>query len=460
MVENVVDLERSFQLVTAEGEVAAERQVAGVPGLGMVLRDVGHRLIAFACVYETVVQMPAAIIDARHERAAVPGEIGNLSAVPGALGVCEILRLLESVGRAQVGARRAQYERSADSCIDAPDADQAEIDHRPLELVGGGCCDDLVLHLVVIGIERDVELPEHPPDPMLVPGQADVVLRRELRFQIFVADEGIVQVVERGHPEDALVEGPERQVFVVKRNELQNGRRRPFVAVLRSGAGFPCVVVDEGVEQAALEFQMGPAEGGGQGRQQRVSRRVHEVHQVGVKRIELPVTRQVDVPPGEDVPRLGQRQIGFLLPITVVHIHRRDVEAWVGQIVEIIIGVFETGVEMPVAPLLVQGSLGKEVGVPLPVFVTELARLLPHEGAGIAAFRIIEVEFHPPVSVGNTAVKALFHAQCPHVAVLAHGGGVVAVALAVSELVPSRGVEIFGAEGTRNVLSQFLFPED
>ena len=66
MVENVVDLERSFQLVTAEGEVAAERQVAGVPGLGMVLRDVGHRLIAFARVYETLVQMPAAIIDARH----------------------------------------------------------------------------------------------------------------------------------------------------------------------------------------------------------------------------------------------------------------------------------------------------------------------------------------------------------------------------------------------------------
>ena len=78
MVENVVDLERSFQLVTAEGEVAAERQVAGVPGLGMVLRDVGHRLIAFARVYETVpASVPAGTCSGHRPPSPAPARCGH-----------------------------------------------------------------------------------------------------------------------------------------------------------------------------------------------------------------------------------------------------------------------------------------------------------------------------------------------------------------------------------------------
>ena len=115
---------------------------------------------------------------------------------------------------------------------------------------------------------------------------------------------------------------------------------------------------------------------------------------------------------------------------------------------------------MVVAKFFIQTSLHEEVGIPLPVFVAEFAGFFPHEGAGIPALGIVEIELHPPVSVGDLPVEAVFHAEGAHVAVLADGRGVVAVEPAVGELVFARGVEVFRADGVGDLAAQFLLPEE
>ena len=84
-----------------------------------------------------------------------------------------------------------------------------------------------------------------------------------------------------------------------------------------------------------LQLEFFPAQRRRQRRENRMPGRVDEVDQVGIERVELVVDGQVDVPPVRNLVFLRNRSIGFLLPVAVVHIHRGDVQPWVGEIVQV-----------------------------------------------------------------------------------------------------------------------------
>ena len=127
------------------------------------------------------------------------------------------------------------------------------------------------------------------------------------RVQVFVADERVVQVVQRRHPENPFVECAETQLRPTPRfvPDYKGGREFAFV-VGASPDGFR-PVVDISVQQACLHFDPGKFERGRRGRQYRIALRIDEIDQVGVQRVPLEIGGEVGFPPFEKRKFVGCR---------------------------------------------------------------------------------------------------------------------------------------------------------
>ncbi len=220
------------------------------------------------------------------------------------------------------------------------------------------------------------------------------------------------------------------------------------------------IVVDERMEQASLYLHLLEAERRGCGRERRETRRIDEIDQIGIERVVLYVGRQIDIPPGADRELVSRGEVGLVLTVAVVNVHRRHVLPRVGEIMQKVVGVLGIHREtVPAGERLVETALHEEIGVPLPVLVAESARLLAHEGAGIAPLGVVEVDLRPPRPVLDPAEEPLLDPQGAHVAVAAHGRGVVSVGLDIGEPVSSRRVEVLGIERTGDAVGQPLLVE-
>ena len=257
-----------------------------------------------------------------------------------AFGIGEILRFLVSVVQAGIKGDLPELETGLYRCVDAAYLHVPEVDHRPLELIGSGHGDNLVFDLVVIGVHTRIETAEMRRRPLLGVSQTDVVLGRVFRFEVFVADKRVIEVIERGHAENPLVKCPEREVDVVERGVLRHGGRRKDMLAFGGRTRFPREIIDERVEQAALHVDLAETQRCGQCRERSEPRRIDEIHQVGFERVILEIGRQVDIPPTEQREFLCRRNICLLLVIMVVDIHRGHVQTGIGKVMQVVVGVF------------------------------------------------------------------------------------------------------------------------
>ena len=153
LIEEVVDLKGSLETMFAEREQVRKRQVAGVPGLGVVLRDVGDGLVAFARIDETVVEMPFPPREPRREGAAVPGNVRQLATVKLALGLGLVLGTGIGVGGLRGDIYLSHVPLQLGSNVESQNLAVTEVHHGPAELVARWQGHNLVVNGVVVGVE-------------------------------------------------------------------------------------------------------------------------------------------------------------------------------------------------------------------------------------------------------------------------------------------------------------------
>ena len=456
LVEEVVHLQRALQRAPVQRDVPRHGEVARVPRQDVVRRDVRPRRIAFAGIDEAVVRLPAPPVCLERCRPAVARDVGNLSAIVGVVGVGEVLRPLEGVVQAR-RQRDTARQQPVGLCrhVDAAYLHLAQVDHRPAEEVRRGHGDNLVLHLVIV----DVRLCLHAAQPTAAEraciGRADVVLAGELRVEADVADERVVQVVEGRHAEDALVEGACGPL--VRQPPCQHGSRGPLVAVFSGSGAALHPLGDERAQHARLQVHPSHAERGRGSHQSRVPARIDEVHQVGVEGVHLVVRREADVPAVRQGIALGGGEVQLPLVVVVVDVHQCRVAVGVGEVVQIVVGIFGIEQQAVAREVLLVGPLGEGVHVPLTVLVAELVL---HHGARVAALGAVEVRLRPPVAPWQGAEEPPFEPHRLHVAVAPHRRGVVAVGDAVGEAVTPRGVEVFAAERRAQPVGELAVPHE
>ena len=152
-----------------------------------------------------------------------------------------------------------------------------------MELVRGGHCYNLVFHLVKVGVGLHLDTAHNASTEVATPHRTYIILGGVFGIEVLVADESVVEVVECGHTEDALVEGTKSQLLVLKWLILSDYGRSPFVAVARRRTHIASVVVNEGVEQTRLHFEPLEVDRRRRRTEHRQSRWIGEIGQVGSK---------------------------------------------------------------------------------------------------------------------------------------------------------------------------------
>ena len=419
----------------------------------MVARDVLLLVVALARVDEAVIEPPPLVEQREDGRAAVPGDVGNLVTVVGVGRVGDVDGLLIGVLELGRHLQLAEREQGVQHGVHALDLHFAQIEHRPAELLSLGIGDDFICDFVVVGVDRNVE---HPHERRFLKiarvFQADVEL-----FGIFGLEEGvahvrIVEVVEGRHTEHPFVEGAYREVVVFQHFERSEERRGSHSLVW---PGFEALdlFVDKVTQHAGLHLQPSPFKCRGQCGHMGIARRKGEGAiafcghvKSGVERIPLEVIGQRHLPVFEDVVEISAREIELLLLVGVLGLDQLGVLILVMGVVGGVLGV-EQRAEF-LRPAVGQRSLDERVGVPQPL---TMAKDVVDDGSRDAAFGVVGVGPHGPLSVGHLAVESGLHARSVDVAVLSVGRCVVGdlaqrVAAAVAEFVPAGGIDPLAAE--------------
>ena len=185
-----------------------------VPGLLVVLADVGTGVVPLAHVDERIVEPQVLPREVSRHAAAMPGNVCYLSAVGAIVGI--VVRGVGTVGGRLIGIVEAKHQRPVlvpthhGLChhLHAQDVHLAHVHHHPAVLtrtLGNG--NYLVVHTVEIAVGLDLHMAEEASVPVVRIDEAEVPLAGRLGLERGIAHLGIVEVVERGQAEDALVEG-------------------------------------------------------------------------------------------------------------------------------------------------------------------------------------------------------------------------------------------------------------
>ena len=403
-------------------------------------------------------------------RSAVPGNVGDLAlvgaavAIVGRIGV--VLCLLVGIGEVGVEqhiGHRGSLHHGGD--IDAAYAHLAYVHHHPSVLpraLRHG--DNLVGHPVVVAVGRELHATPQALLAQALPHEAQVELAGILGLEAGIANVGVIQVVERGHAEDALVVGPHLQVGLLPGLVAQEYGRGELVEVLAVVLhGLPVVagavaVVGHGVEQRGLGLEPPQGVGRGQRGEHTVACGSCKVDQRGLQRVALVIDREIDIPVVDRGELACRRNINLVLGKLVVDIHQRGVGV---EVAHPVAGIFCIDHELVEgAELLLPRALHKEILVPLALAV------FPHvvdDGAWYATLAVVVVGLGVPLALPDETEEAALEAQGTHVAVFAHRGGVpgqraVAVLLAQGEVILPGGIGVLGVECGTEPRPQLLLP--
>ena len=191
-------------------ELIAQRQIAGVPGFHVVIENVLLFVVALAGIDERVVQVPALVLQAEDGRARVPGDIGYLVVVIAVGRIRHVTGILIGVlGTGRCHPVLADLEVCLCLHVDALDMHLAQVKHRPAELLPLGVGHDLVVYRIIIGVEVHLSVTDDAASEVLVQCEAHIILRSPFRYQVRIAQIGIIEVIERRHTETLLHISPQ-----------------------------------------------------------------------------------------------------------------------------------------------------------------------------------------------------------------------------------------------------------
>ena len=436
----------------------------------MVLAGIGTGMIALAHIDEAVVQIKVTPVQVADHRAAMPGNIGQLAFISATVavvsGVGVVLSLL--VGITQVDVQNhisGQVQRGAGTHVDAADFHYSHIHHHPAVLACPlGYGDNLVGDIVVVGISAQLDTGEQAAVGKQTVEEAHIILGGILGIERDVAHVGIIQVVERGHAEDALVIGPQVEFPILPGLPAEEDGRRDLVHVLTHLTHNLAVetrrraVVDHRVEQAALRLETVPRPCGRQGGEYRVANGIAKARQRSIQAVPLVIYRQVHVPIGNNGVFIGRGEVNLVLPELVVDVHQSRVRVEVMQVITRVLGIEHHLIT--VGKLALIGPLQEEIAVPL------LLGMFPHivdDSAGNALAAVIPVGLGMPLATGHDTEDRAFNAIGAHFTVLTHGGsvpsqGAVAVVAHVAEAVLTCGIGELAVERQAHRTAQLVLP--
>ena len=84
----------------------------------------------------------------------------------------------------------------------------AQVEHRPTELLPLGIGHNLIVYRIIIRVEMHLSVTDDATSKVLVQSEAHIILRGPFWHQVRIAHIGIIEVVERRHPETLLHVGP------------------------------------------------------------------------------------------------------------------------------------------------------------------------------------------------------------------------------------------------------------
>ena len=157
-------------------------------------------------------------------------------------------------------------------------------------------------------------------------------------------------------------------------------------------------VVDVGVQEAGLCLQSAVAVVGSRSGEECEAGGVGEGVEVSREAIVLHIGGQRHAPVVAEGELVGGGEIALLLVVVVVDIHRRHIQPWVGEVVEVVVGVLCIRQQGVLAEGLAERTLRHHVGIPLTVLMLELPRLFTHEGPWVATLRAIEISLGTPLT--------------------------------------------------------------
>ena len=174
--------------------------------------------------------------------------------------------------------------------------------HPPIHTGAFGHGYNLVGHMVVVGIAADAHAAVEALGADGLPLKADIVLVHVFRIERGIADVGVVEVVEGGHTEDALIKRAQIKVALFhglirekhSRGEFMHPRAAPchhFACTASRGA-----LVHHGVEHRGLRLEAPIGVGAGKCHKGGVAIGIGKIHQGGIEIIPLIVDRHIGFP--------------------------------------------------------------------------------------------------------------------------------------------------------------------
>ncbi len=409
----------------------AHLHVRAVVGLQRVLDGVLRRPVALVHKHVRERGRQSFPRERVHRREGPHGRVGDVVVIGVLRGVRAVAVVLERAGEQQAVLPVAR----AHGHVHAHAPRVAVVQHRPLVGAFQRQAHDAVFHVVVIPVGLDVE-------PAVGVRHAEVELAGVFGAQVPVSHERVVQVVERGRAEDALVEPAQHPPPEgVGRQRVPREARQRF-----GGPAGP--VGDAGVQSARVQAQ--PFVGVGRRQRSLAVEAVNVVEVLDVRREVRPPEVRGGRKPEPLVPIASrQGRIHVLLVIAVVGVHR-DILRVVGTIMQEIVGVFDNPPQARRAQLLLVRQLREEVAVPFPPHVGVGVRQAPHDAARKSppGIEIIRVPLQPLVE------SASFDAEQGDVGVAAAAGRVLIFGVVVEGIVAPRACQRGVDEGILLVRSR------
>ena len=162
-------------------------------------------------------------------------------------------------------------------------------------------------------------------------------------MQVLIADEGIVEVVEGRHAEDALVEATQAEVVLSQGLVAGDEGGGPYALLGGLSILSLCPVVDVGMQEAGLRLEASVRVVRRHRSQQGEACGIGKVTKVCREGIVLRIRSERHAPVPAERELMGSGEVAFVLVVVVVDVHRRHIQTRVGEVVQVVVGILRIG---------------------------------------------------------------------------------------------------------------------
>ena len=186
----------------------------------------------------------------------MPRDIRNLISIIRTLFLCKILGLLVCV--IHPGIQQPMLTEppiTLQGYINTSNFHLSQIHHRPAKLVGSRHGNNLIGHLVIVGVHLYVQPLQHPFVKVAIISHSHVILVRVLWFQIYIPDKSIIQIIQRRHSEHTLIKSPHVKIRHTERLPRHHDRGSIFLHIIGCPIRHLRPLMHESPQHACLKFK-------------------------------------------------------------------------------------------------------------------------------------------------------------------------------------------------------------